>query len=219
MDAYIGLIFPFAGAFAPQGSVQCLGQDIAVQQNQALFSIIGTMYGGNGSPNFKVPDLRGRALLGTGTSPYLNMVLNPGSTGGAANMTIGPANLPLHSHGASISGGGGSSTINATVSIPVSTVPGGQMAPSSGNNNWLAGVNFNENGSGALFNGLYTNTNPGTGASLAGTATGTVTVAGGSTVTVSPGGGQATPAPISNLQPYLAVTFFCVTMGLYPTRD
>ena len=220
MDVYLGLIFPFAGTFAPMYTAQCWGQQIPVNQNQALASILGNLYGGNGSTTFNLPDLRGRALVGSGTSPYLNTTLNPGTTGGTAAVTLTQANLPLHTHAASMTGSSGSSTINATVSIPVSTVPGGQTAPSTGNNNWLAGVNFNENGSGAAFDGLYTTTNPaGSGASLVGTATGNVTVAGGGTVTVAPGGGQAAPLPISNVQPFLAVTFFIVTQGTYPMRD
>ncbi len=220
MEVYLGLIFPFAGAYAPVYTAQCWGQQIPSNQNQALYAILGNMYGGTAPTNFNLPDLRGRVLVGSGASPYLNnATLNPGNFGGTASTTISLSNLPAHTHGASISGGGGSSTINATVSIPVSTGPGGQTAPSAGNNNWLAGVNFNENGSGALFDGLYTNTNPGTGASLTGTATGNVTVAGGSTVTVQPGGGVSNPVPFTNLQPYLAVTFLVVTQGLFPMRD
>ena len=225
MDAYIGSIFPFAGAFAPQGTVQCWGQDMTVAQNQALYSILFNMYGGNNTTTFKIPDLRGRVLLGTGTSPYLNNVkLNPGTTGGSANVSIGAANLPLHTHNATFTPGGGSSTssISANVTIPVSTAPGNKQAPTTGTN-YLAGVTatdpvtFND----IPLNGPYTGTNPGTGASLVGTASGNVTISGGTggTVTVSPGGGQAVPAPLSNVQPYLAVTFYCVTMGLYPTRD
>ena len=224
MEAYIGLIFPFAGAFAPQGSVQCWGQDMPVAQNQVLYSILGYMYGGNNTTTFKIPDLRGRVLLGTGVSPYLNNVnLNPGTTGGAANVTISAANLPLHTHAATFTPGGGSSTstISANVTIPVSTATGNKAAPTAGNN-YLAGLMVPDpNGDPALINGPYTGTAPGTGASLVGTATGNVTIAGGSggTVSVSAGGGQAIPTALSNVQPYLAVTFFCVTMGIYPTRD
>ncbi|MBP2307284.1 microcystin-dependent protein, partial [Azospirillum melinis] len=67
--------------------------------------------------------------------------------------------------------------------------------------------------------GPYAATAPAAGANLVGTATGTVTVSGGGAVVVSPGGGQAVPAAINNLQPYLAVTMYIVTMGLFPSRD
>ena len=223
MEAYLGLIFPFAGSFAPQGTVQCWGQDLPQAQNQALFAIIGTMYGGT-SPNFKMPDLRGRVIMGSGVSPYLgNVNVAVASSGGTAASTLNLTNLPQHTHNATFTPGGGSSTssINATVSIPVGSATNGSATPAAGSNNWLGGVAV-EDPNGGNFNttGPYLSANPGTGSTLTGTATGTVTVSGaGGTVNVSPGGGQATPMPFSNVQPYLAVTMYIVTMGLYPTRD
>lgn len=223
MEAYLGLIFPFAGAFAPQGTVQCWGQDLPMQQNQALFAIIGTLYGGNGNPNFKVPDLRGRVLVGSGVSPYLNNVnVAVASSGGAATSTLNLTNLPLHNHAATFTPGGGSSTstINANVTIPISTAQGNLPTPTGGTT-YLGGIKVSD---AATFTdwqteGPYTTT-AGSGANLVGTATGTVTVTGGGgTVAVSPGGGQAMPAPFTNMQPYLAVTMYIVTLGYYPTRD
>ncbi|CAO3405375.1 Phage tail collar domain [Azospirillum palustre] len=222
MDVYIALIFPFAGVFAPQGSAQCWGQEVPVQQNQALFSLISTLYGGTGNPSFKLPDLRGRVMVGSGVSPYLNQTLNPASSGGTAATTLSLLNLPLHTHAASFTpsgSGGGASTINASVQIPVGTGNGSATAPVSGAN-YLNGLAFDDASSGASLAGPYNTTAPGTGSYLQGTATGNVTVAGGGgTVSVSPGGGQGVPVAISNLQPYLTVTMFIVTMGLYPTRD
>ena len=216
MEAYLGLIFPFAGAFAPQGTVQCWGQDLPQGQNQALFAIIGTMYGGT-SPNFKMPDLRGRVLMGSGLSPYLgNVNVAVASSGGAAASTLTLANLPLHTHNATFTPGGGSSTstINATVSIPISTAQANLPTPASGTN-YLGGVKVSDSNTFTDWQteGPYTTT-AGSGANLAGNATGA-----GGTVTVSPGGGQAMPMPFNNLQPYLAVTMYIVTLGYYPTRD
>ena len=219
MEAYLGLIFPFAGTFAPQGTVQCWGQDLPQSQNQALFAIIGSLYGGT-LPNFKVPDLRGRVLMGSGTSPYLNNLNVPvASSGGTATSTLNLTNLPLHNHNASFTPGGGSSTstINATVTIPMGTGMGGSNMPTTGTN-YLAGAQVNDPNEQYTLNGPYTNT-PVSGANLTGTATGTVTVTGGGTVSVSPGGGQASPVPFTNMQPYLAVTMYIVTMGIFPTRD
>ncbi|SMF42453.1 Microcystin-dependent protein [Azospirillum oryzae] len=222
MDAYIGLIFPFAGAFAPQGTAQCQGQQMAIQQNQALFSIVYNMYGGDARTTFNLPDLRGRILVGAGASPFLNTTLNPGSSGGAATSTLNLANLPLHTHNATFTPGGGSSTstINATVSIPISTAQANLPTPAAGTN-YLGGVKVSDaaNFTDWQTEGPYTTT-PGSGANLTGTATGTVTVSGaGGTVTVSPGGGQAVPMPFTNVQPYLALTMYIVTLGYYPTRD
>ncbi|PGH59292.1 phage tail protein [Azospirillum palustre] len=223
MDAYLGLIFPFAGTFAPQGTVQCWGQELPVSQNQALYAIISTLYGGTGNPNFKVPDLRGRVLMGSGVSPYLNATVNVASSGGTAASTLNLTNLPLHTHAASFTPGGGSSssTINANVTIPISTAQANLPTPGAGTN-YLGGVKVSDAGTFTDWQteGPYTATAPGAGANLIGTATGTVTVTGGGgAVTVSPGGGQATPAAFTNLQPYLAVTMYIVTMGIFPTRD
>ncbi|WP_395453896.1 phage tail protein (plasmid) [Azospirillum melinis] len=145
MDAYLGLIFPFAGTFAPQGTAQCWGQDLPVSQNQALFAIISTLYGGTGNPNFKVPDLRGRVLMGSGVSPYLNATVNVASSGGTAASTLNLTNLPLHTHAASFTPGGGSSTstINANVTIPISTAQANLPTPGAGTN-YLGGVKVSD---------------------------------------------------------------------------
>ena len=220
MDAYIGQIFPFAGAFAPQGTTQCQGQQMAIQQNQALFSILYNMYGGDARTTFNLPDLRGRVLVGAGASPFLNTTLNPGSFGGTATNTLTLANLPLHTHNATFTpgGGGSASSITANVTIPVGTGNGNSRAPTGGPT-YLAGIDFVDPDDTTTLSGPYTNS-PVSGANLVGTATGTVTVTGGGgTVNVSQGGGQAMPMPFSNLQPYLVLTLYIVTMGFYPTRD
>lgn len=223
MEAYVGLIFPFGGIFAPYGSVQCWGQSLPTSQNQALFSLISTLYGGD-TTNFKVPDLRGRVMVGSGVSPYLNnLTLNPGNFGGSASFTLGLNNLPQHTHSATFTPAGGSSasSINANVSIPISTVQGTSPTPTGGAN-YLGGIKVSDASTFTDWqtDGPYSTTAPGSGANLVGTATGTVTVTGGGgTVVVSPGGGVAAPVAINNTQPYLAVTMFIITMGIYPTRD
>ena len=221
MDAYIGLIFPFAGAFAPQGTAQCQGQQMAIQQNQALFSIVYNLYGGDARTTFNLPDLRGRILVGAGASPFLNTTLNPGNFGGTATSTLNLTNLPQHTHNATFtpSGGSSTSTINATVTIPVGSATTGSVTPGAGNN-WLGSITVEDpNGGNLNTTGPYLSSNPGTGSNLTGTATGTVTGTSAGTVAVSPGGGQAMPMPFTNVQPYLAVTMYIVTLGYYPTRD
>ncbi|WP_084438636.1 phage tail protein [Niveispirillum irakense] len=221
MDVFLGLIFPFAGTFAPVYSAQCWGQQLPVSQYQTLYSIVVNLYGGN-STNFNLPDLRGRVMVGTGTSPYLNNItLNPGNSGGTASTQLTALNLPQHTHGATFTpgGGGGSSTINATVSIPVGTATTGTNVPAAGAN-YLSGLEFSDGGAGGALTGPYINSNPGNTSYLQGSATGNVTVSGASgTVTVAAGGGVAVPAAFSNLQPYLAVTMFITTTGIYPMRD
>src|ERR1700693_3176914 len=94
---YLGAIFMFAGNFAPRGFQLCQGQLLSIQQNPALFSILGTTYGGNGTTTFQLPDLRGRVPVGEGSGPGLTPVVL-GQAAGAQNVTILTSNMPAHSH-------------------------------------------------------------------------------------------------------------------------
>jgi len=85
VEVYIGSIFLFAGNFAPQNFQYCWGQTLAISQYQALFAILGTTYGGNGTTNFQLPDLRGRVPVGAGTGSSLPPVV-PGQTGGSQSV-------------------------------------------------------------------------------------------------------------------------------------
>jgi microcystin-dependent protein len=91
MDPFIGQISITAFDFAPRGWALCNGQAMAINQNQALFSILGTMYGGNGVTTFNLPDLRGRGAVAAGSQP-------PGGTGGAETVTLTTPQSPSHTH-------------------------------------------------------------------------------------------------------------------------
>lgn len=94
MDEYVGIVKPFAGAFAPRGWQICDGTALPISGNELLYAIIGTTYGGDGSTTFKVPDLRGVVPVGIGPqSPY-----EIGERGGTETITLTAANLPPHSH-------------------------------------------------------------------------------------------------------------------------
>jgi microcystin-dependent protein len=94
---YIGAIFIFAGNFAPVGFELCQGQLLPIAQNTALFSILGTTYGGNGTTTFGLPDLRGRMPIGQGNGPGLSPVVL-GEASGVDNVTILQNNMPIHNH-------------------------------------------------------------------------------------------------------------------------
>jgi microcystin-dependent protein len=98
MEPFIGQIMLFAGNFAPRGWALCNGQLLAIAQYSALFSILGTTYGGNGQTTFALPDLRGRAPIHFGQGPGLSNY-DLGQHGGAESVTLTPANLPPHTHG------------------------------------------------------------------------------------------------------------------------
>ena len=97
MEPFIGEIKLFAGNFAPRGFAFCSGQLLAISQNQALFSILGTTYGGDGRTTFGLPDLRGRVAMGPGQGAGLsNYAL--GQKGGAEQVTLNANQIPAHSH-------------------------------------------------------------------------------------------------------------------------
>jgi microcystin-dependent protein len=96
-DFFVGQITAFGGNFAPKNWATCSNQTIAISQNTALFSILGTTYGGNGTTTFCLPDLRGRVAMGSGTGPGLTpRVL--GELSGVENVTLLTTQMPAHNH-------------------------------------------------------------------------------------------------------------------------
>lgn len=115
MDApYLGYVSYFAFNFAPKGWLQCNGQLLAINQNQALFALLGTMYGGNGTTTFGLPDLRGRSITGWGTRAGVTNTL--GAKSGAETVTLTTANLPAHMH-------------TTSVTIPIANTPASDPTP------------------------------------------------------------------------------------------
>src|SRR5580692_442499 len=94
---YLGAIFMFAGNFAPRGFQLCAGQVLAISSNAALFSILGTTYGGNGTTTFALPDLRGRAPIGVGQGAGLQPIVL-GQSQGIETVTLSANNMPKHNH-------------------------------------------------------------------------------------------------------------------------
>jgi microcystin-dependent protein len=96
-DVYLAELRLFASNFAPVGWALCAGQLLPINQNTALFSLLGTTYGGNGQTNFALPDLQGRVAVGAGQgvglSPY-----GLGQQGGSETVTLIASNLPAHTH-------------------------------------------------------------------------------------------------------------------------
>ncbi|WP_415922250.1 phage tail protein [Tateyamaria sp. SN6-1] len=96
-EPFVGEIRMFAGNFAPRGWAFCDGQLLAVSQNDALFSLLGTVYGGDGRTTFGLPEMRGRIPLHQGSGPGLTP-RRLGSKGGEENVTLTTNQLPSHSH-------------------------------------------------------------------------------------------------------------------------
>ncbi len=97
-EAFIGTIGLFGFGWAPRGWLKCNGQELAISNNQPLFALLGTRYGGDGQTGFKLPDLQGRVPIHAGTGPGGHRY-NPGDTGGSAAVSLGTDELPAHGHG------------------------------------------------------------------------------------------------------------------------
>jgi microcystin-dependent protein len=105
-DQFLGEIRAFGFAFAPTGWAACNGQVLSIAQNTALFSLLGTQYGGNGQTNFALPNLQGQVAIHAGQSPGLSSYVN-GESGGSDSVTLVTTQLPAHSHSAVAVGGQG----------------------------------------------------------------------------------------------------------------
>lgn len=97
MDPYIGEIRMFGGNFAPRGWAFCNGQILSIAQNTALFSLLGTTYGGNGQTTFALPNLQGRIPLHAGQGPGLTP-RSLGEESGSPTVTLITNEMPLHGH-------------------------------------------------------------------------------------------------------------------------
>lgn len=96
-EPFVGEIRMFAGNFAPRGWAFCDGQLLAVSQNDALFSLLGTIYGGDGRTTFGLPDLRGRVPIHAGSGPGLSL-RRLGARAGAESINLTANQMPQHSH-------------------------------------------------------------------------------------------------------------------------
>jgi len=144
-EQYLGEIKLFSGNFAPKGWALCNGQLLPINQNQALFSILGTTYGGDGQVNFALPDLRGRVIVGVGSDYVL------GQRGGALTATITQSTMAAHQHSVPMTISSASGTLNAAtatskIANPVLMVNGTPRA----------GLGYNNNAADVLLKGTTT---------------------------------------------------------------
>jgi microcystin-dependent protein len=115
---YVGEIRIFAGNFAPAGWMFCEGQLLPISQNETLFQLIGTTYGGDGQSTFALPDLRGRLPLHQGNGFIL------AETGGAEQVTLTTQQIPAHAH-----------PLTATTAVGTAASPQGSVLAASGSSN------------------------------------------------------------------------------------
>lgn len=216
MEYYMGQIMQVGFSFAPRGWMTCQGQILAIAQNTALFSLLGTTYGGNGQSTFGLPNAQGRAFIGVGQGPGLPLYTQ-GEMAGTPSVTLTTAQMPMHTHGA---------TFTPTTSTPIQVTPqlqatvlgrgGGasETAAPAASSTLGTVADTSSVGSTPVFYVPAGTT--GTAVNLGGisaTATGGLT---NGNVTVAVAGGSQ---PFSIMQPYLAVVTCISTSGVFPSRN
>jgi len=199
MDPFIGEIRMFCGNFAPSGWALCNGQLMAISQYQALFAILGTNFGGNGTTNFGLPNLQGRVPMHWGNGQGLTPRIL-GESAGVENVTLTIPNMPMHNHQATFTpSGGGAAQVNVTTTVGNLPSPVGNMLGQSP-------------GAGPTQAPIYAPPTSPVSGQLAGVSGG----GGGGTVAVAMTGGST---PIGIVQPFQAVTFIIALNGVFPSRN
>ncbi|WP_404380364.1 phage tail protein [Caenispirillum salinarum] len=98
VDPFIGEIALYPYTHTVKGWMRCEGQTLPIQQYQPLYALLGTTFGGDGTTNFKLPDLRGRCVLGAGTDPHSGTTFPQGQAGGQETVTLTLDQVPAHNH-------------------------------------------------------------------------------------------------------------------------
>jgi microcystin-dependent protein len=121
MDGFLGEIRLFAPGFTPKNWAPCFGQLIAININQALFSILGTNYGGNGITTFCLPNLQGRSAIGVGQANGVSPFYTLGQMTGNTTNTLNWLQMPAHTH-----------AVNGAINLPATSQTGNQQSPAAG---------------------------------------------------------------------------------------
>jgi len=209
MEGYLGVIEALGFSFVPRNYGACFGGLIAISQNSALFSLIGTFFGGDGRNTFGLPDLRGRIPMGYGTG----IGLTPRTMGqkvGQEEVTLVPANLPSHTHTHTYAGSGAG---GSAASLTVAATGGKKQTPDDGD--YIAAP---ASGLGAITANMYIA--PGDIPAGQTATCGGVSGGGGgfdNTQLTIHNTGNSSPFPVT--QPSQAVNFCICTQGTYPTRS
>jgi microcystin-dependent protein len=130
---FVGEIRMFGGSFAPAGWAFCSGQLLPISENDTLFNLIGTTYGGDGQSTFALPDLQGRIPVHAGQGPGISQNYQLGEKAGVENVTLTTQQIPIHTHSllASTDSASGVSGANSVLAAPPSVAPYFAAAPDS----------------------------------------------------------------------------------------
>jgi microcystin-dependent protein len=204
-DEYLGAVWAIGSSYCPVGSLRADGTVLQINQNEALFAILGNKYGGDGRTTFALPNLNGRTIIGAGSATASTFAVNVAQQVGTEKVTLTQNQLPAHTHAATFTTT--TSALNAALKVSSAT---GTVAPAS--NTYLSGTAAGNAGVSAVTSKMYTadmtTLVPVKGVDVTGTVGGNVTVA-------SAGSSQ----PFDNRQPSLGLTYCITTAGLFPTQQ
>ncbi|WP_064966024.1 phage tail protein [Tenacibaculum ovolyticum] len=198
MDPFLGQIVLFGGNFAPRGWALCEGQLLPISQYNALFAILGTIYGGDGRTTFALPDLRGRAAISSGRGPGLSD-RRLGSRSGQEVHTLTTLEMPSHNHLTQ-------NTNSADQHIILSSSNGVNETPQSGD---VPAV-------GNYTSGVVSKKTKNFGPPTAGNAVNGQAISGNAGLTILNNGGNQ---PHNNMQPYLTTNYIIALQGQFPSRN
>jgi microcystin-dependent protein len=209
-EPFVGQIMQVGFSFAPRGWASCNGQILGITQNQTLFALLGTTFGGNGVSTFALPNAAGRSFLGLGQSTASGQTYVWGQISGTETETLTIANMPAHNHVATFTGIAGATTATGSIQA-VTGVATQTNTPTDGS------LLANAANAGAAQVKIY---------APSGT-TGTMVNLGGVAIT----GGNFTPQgsvqvgitgsniPFSIMNPYVAVQTNIALVGIFPSRN
>jgi microcystin-dependent protein len=196
-ELYLGQIIQGGWNFAPRGTHHCDGALLSIAQNNALFALVGTTFGGDGQATFGLPDLRGRSMIGQGRGPNLQPY-GLGQRDGTETAKLTIPNMPTHA-----------ATATFTQTSGVLNVSSAKATAQVAENGSVLAKSVDTAKPANAVPAIYAPSGTATEAALAG-----VNVAG--TVVMSPIGSST---PFGILSPYLAVTAVIVTEGIFPSRN
>jgi microcystin-dependent protein len=188
---YLGQIVTVGFNFAPRGTAMCNGQILSIQQNAALFSILGTTYGGNGTTTFALPNLQSRRMNHQGQGPGLSSYV-PGQIAGVENVTLLTNNLPAHTH-----------AITAKLSVGGVQPKASTLAPAAGS---------------VLGHATDISNNPTQAEPAIYCPSGTATPVALGGLNVS-AGVTGSSLPFSDINPYLTINMVIALQGVFPSRN
>jgi len=207
-DPFIGEIKSLGFNFAPRGYALCQGQQLPLSQNQALFALIGTFYGGNGTSTFNLPDLRGRVAVGQGQAAT-GTFYNIGTFAGSESTQLTQTQLPTHTHPIQVTMTG----LSATTTIHAIGGATTRAANPSGNL-WANAVTV---GTTPVNVTSYAAATGSGGSAVTMDPTTATTAVSGSATAVA--GTTGSGLPFTNLPPYLVINYSIALNGIFPTRS